>query len=111
VHDFFYIQSIGMIPLVQFKDVINPNVYKRCENKSKKTWYYLMQENVFDYIYKVWFFPSVSIWIFQIFRLRHLIFKNHFFLVHHELLIAIDMVVKLYYEEVLDEKLKLPSKL
>ncbi len=33
-----------MIPLVQFKNVISPDVYKRCENKSKKTWYFLTQD-------------------------------------------------------------------
>jgi len=38
-----------MIPLVEFKDVISPNVYKKCENKSKKTWYFLMQESFFYY--------------------------------------------------------------
>jgi hypothetical protein len=37
VHDFFNIQSIGMIPLIQFKDVNSLNVYKKCENKSQKT--------------------------------------------------------------------------
>ncbi len=37
VHDFFRIQNINMIPLVQFKDVININVYKRCEDKLRKT--------------------------------------------------------------------------
>ncbi len=36
VHDFFCIQSINMIPFVQFKDVVNPYVYKRCENKLKE---------------------------------------------------------------------------
>jgi hypothetical protein len=37
VHDFFHIQSIGMIPLVQFNDIISFDVYKRCENKSNNT--------------------------------------------------------------------------
>jgi hypothetical protein len=50
VHDFFHIQSIGMIPLVQFKDVISPNVYKRCENKSNKTRYSLTQDFSFYYM-------------------------------------------------------------
>ncbi len=41
VHDFFHIQSIELIPLHKFKEVI-PNVqYKKCENKFKKTWYNL----------------------------------------------------------------------
>jgi len=53
VHDSFHIQNIEMIPLVQFKDVIFFNVYKRCENMSQKTWYYLTQESFFDYMYKV----------------------------------------------------------
>ncbi len=38
VHDFLYIQNIKMIPLVQFKDVIFLDVYKRCENKFQKMW-------------------------------------------------------------------------
>ncbi len=50
VHDFFHTQSIGVIPLVQFKDVINLDVYKRCENKSRKTWYFMMQEMFLDYM-------------------------------------------------------------
>jgi hypothetical protein len=41
-----------MIPLVQFKDVIIPNVYKKCENMSRKTWYSLTQHSFFDYMYK-----------------------------------------------------------
>jgi hypothetical protein len=41
VHDFFRIQSIGMIPLNQFKEVIPDKKYKKCENKIKKIWYNL----------------------------------------------------------------------
>jgi hypothetical protein len=108
-YDFFRIQSINMIPLVQFKDVINLDVYKRCENKSRKTWYSLIQERFFDYLYKVWFLPSLSIWICQFFCLKHVMYKNLFFLVQHELLAATNVIIKLYYEEVLDEKLRSPS--
>jgi hypothetical protein len=39
--------GLGIFPLVKFKDVISPDVYKRCENKSRKTWYSLMQEIIF----------------------------------------------------------------
>jgi hypothetical protein len=53
VHDFFYIQSIKMIPFHKFKEVI-PNVqYKKCENKIKKTWYSFMREAFFEFMYKV----------------------------------------------------------
>ncbi len=76
VHDFFYIQNIEMIPLVQFKDVIFLDVYKICKNKSQKMWYSLTQESFFDYMYKVRFSPDFSIWIFQLFRLRHVSYKN-----------------------------------
>ncbi len=51
VHDSFHIQNIEMIPLVQFKDVIFFDVYKRCENMSQKMWYYLTQESFVDYMY------------------------------------------------------------
>ncbi len=37
VHNFFHIQSIGMIPLNQFKEVIPNEQYKESENKIKKT--------------------------------------------------------------------------
>jgi hypothetical protein len=53
VNDFFYIHNINMIPLIRFKDVINLDVYKRCEIKSRKIWYFLMQESFFYYMYKV----------------------------------------------------------
>jgi hypothetical protein len=47
IHNFFRIQSIEMIILHKFKEVI-PNVqYKKCKNKIKKTWYNLMQEVIF----------------------------------------------------------------
>jgi hypothetical protein len=53
VHDFFCIQSIGMILLHKFKEVILNAQYKKCKNKIKKTWYILMQETIFEYMYKV----------------------------------------------------------
>jgi hypothetical protein len=37
IHEFFRIQSIGIIPLKQFQDVLPMDVYKRCQNKSQKT--------------------------------------------------------------------------
>ncbi len=76
VHDFFHIQNIKMIPLVQFKDVIFLDVYKRCENKSEKMWYSLTQKSFFYYMYKVWFLADFSIWICQLFSLRHVSYKN-----------------------------------
>jgi hypothetical protein len=53
VHDFFRIQSIDMIPLNQFKEVIPDEESKKCESKIKKTWYSLTQEAFFEYMYKV----------------------------------------------------------
>jgi len=100
-----------MIPLVEFKDVISPNVYNKCENKSKKTWYFLMQESFFYYCTR---FDSCLVFPFEFvnfFELKHLIYKNHFFLVRHELSIVADIVIQLYYEEVPNEKLKSPSRL
>jgi hypothetical protein len=37
VHDFFYIQSVKMIPFHKFKEVIPDAQYKKCDNKIKKT--------------------------------------------------------------------------
>ncbi len=37
IHEFFQIQSIGIIPLEQFQDVLTMDVYKRCQSKSWKT--------------------------------------------------------------------------
>lgn len=42
-----------MIPLQQFKDIILKEQYKKCEAKTQKTWYNLMKEAFFDYMYKV----------------------------------------------------------
>jgi hypothetical protein len=53
IHNFFCIQSIEMIILHKFKEVITNAQYKKCKNKIKKTWYNLMQEVIFEYIYKV----------------------------------------------------------
>lgn len=55
VHNFFRIQSIGMIPLNQFKEVIHDEESKKCENKIKNTRYSLTQEAFFEYMYKVTF--------------------------------------------------------
>jgi len=41
VRDFFYIQSIKMIPLHKFKEVILDAQYKKNENKINKSWYSL----------------------------------------------------------------------
>ncbi len=53
VHDFFHIQSIKMIPLHKFKEVIPDVQYKKCKNKIKRTWYNFTQEVFFEYMYKV----------------------------------------------------------
>jgi hypothetical protein len=55
VHNFFRIQSIGMIPLNQFKEVILHEQYKKCKNKIKTTWYILTYEAIFKYMYTVTF--------------------------------------------------------
>jgi hypothetical protein len=62
-------------------------------------------------LYKVWFLLSLSIWICQFFFIETCHLHNYFFLVRHELSIATDVLVQLYYEEVLNEKLKSPSRL
>jgi hypothetical protein len=47
VHEFFQIQNIGMIPLHQFKEVIPEEQFKKCEAKTRKTWYNLTKEVFF----------------------------------------------------------------
>ncbi len=61
VHDFFRIQSIEMIPLHKFKEVIPDAQYKKCEKKKKKTWYSFMQEAFSEFMYKVIFKISSQI--------------------------------------------------
>lgn len=53
VHDFFRIYSIGKIPLEKFQNVLPMDVYKKCQNKSKKTWHSLTTTTFFEYMYKV----------------------------------------------------------
>jgi hypothetical protein len=53
MHEFFWIQSIGIIPLEQFQEVLPTYVYKRCQSKFRKTWHSLTFEAFFDYMYKV----------------------------------------------------------
>jgi hypothetical protein len=36
VHEVFWIQSINIIPLKQFQNVLIMDVYKKCQNKPKK---------------------------------------------------------------------------
>jgi hypothetical protein len=50
VHEFFCIQGIGIIPLKQFKDVLLIDVYKKCDNKLKKTWHSFTLVASFDYM-------------------------------------------------------------
>jgi hypothetical protein len=42
-----------MIPLDKFKEVIPNAQYKKCDNKIKKTWYRLIKEVFFEFMYKV----------------------------------------------------------
>jgi hypothetical protein len=53
VHEFFKIQSIGIIPLEEFKEMLPAKVYKKCQSKSSKTWHSLNSEAFFEYMYKV----------------------------------------------------------
>jgi hypothetical protein len=39
------------------------------------------------------------------------IYRNHFLLVQHEILVVANLAVKLYYEEILNEKLGSPCSL
>jgi len=80
MHDFFYVQSINMIPLVQFKDVISFDVYKRCENKSRKTYYSLIQESFLDYMYKAWFFSRSFHLKLSFFKIETCDLQKSFFL-------------------------------
>lgn len=54
VHEFFKIQLIGIIHLEQFKEVLQVNVYKKCQSKSYKSWYSLTSKAFFAYMYKAW---------------------------------------------------------
>jgi hypothetical protein len=47
VHEFFKIQSIRIIPLEQFKEVLQAEVYKKCQFKSHKTWHFLTSKVFF----------------------------------------------------------------
>jgi hypothetical protein len=69
-HDFFHIQSIGMIPLHQFKDAIHEEQYKKCKNKIKKTWYNLTQKVFLYYMYKI----RISIQTFHPLKIFHILF-------------------------------------
>jgi len=53
VHDFFWIKSIGKIQLEQFQNVLLVDVYKKCQNKSRKNWHSLTLDAFFEYMYKV----------------------------------------------------------
>jgi hypothetical protein len=53
VHENFKIQLIGIIPLEQFKEILLPKVYKKCQSKSSKTWHSLTLKAFFEYMYKV----------------------------------------------------------
>ncbi len=53
IHEFFQINSIGIIPLEKFQEVLLANVYKKCQSKSWKTRHSLTFETFFDYMYKV----------------------------------------------------------
>lgn len=44
IHEFFCIQSIELIPLQKFKEVILDAQYKKCKNNIKNPWYSLTHE-------------------------------------------------------------------
>lgn len=49
----YHIQSIGQIPLEEFKDII-PNVqYKKALMRKKDTWYSLTKDVMIDYLYNI----------------------------------------------------------
>ncbi len=109
VHEFLKIQSIGKIPLKQFKEVLRIKVYKKCHSRFHKTWHSLTLEAFLEYMYKVWqisnspqdfpflLFSTCSSLLFFIFAMRN--FCNW------------DIAVKLYYEEFLDAKDHSPLRL
>jgi hypothetical protein len=67
VHELFWIQSIGIIPLEQFKEVLLAKVYKKCQSKSYKTLHSSTSKVFLEDMYKEWhisnspkdFFPSI----------------------------------------------------
>ncbi len=50
----------GIMPLQQFKDVLLVDLYKKCENKLRKTWHSLTLETFFYSMYKVIVFPLIT---------------------------------------------------
>jgi len=61
-------------------------------------------------MYTIRNFHNLFLSIFHYVSLNHLNDKKLFFFVQHELLTTVDIVVKLYYEEVLDENLRSSSR-
>jgi hypothetical protein len=53
VHMLYHIQSIGKIPLEQFKDVIPNFQYKKTLIKKMDAWYSLTRDVMIDYLYSV----------------------------------------------------------
>jgi hypothetical protein len=71
VYEFFSIQSIGMIPLQQFKEVILEKQFKICKAKTQKTWYNLK---------RVFFIIICTRWnnLFLLFQIQYHLWKVEF---------------------------------
>jgi hypothetical protein len=50
---FYHIQSVGQIPLEQFKDIILNSHYKKTLARKKDACYSLTKEAMIDYLYSV----------------------------------------------------------
>ena len=54
VHTLFRLQSIGRLPLENFKKVLTPEAYQKCEDKKDKdTWYSLSRHAFLNFMYSV----------------------------------------------------------
>lgn len=60
-------QSIGGMPLEDFRKVITPKQYVRCENKNIETWYPLTKDVFINDMYSVYSKSSTSMLNFETF--------------------------------------------
>jgi hypothetical protein len=103
VHDFFWIKSIGKIQLEQFQNVLLVDVYKKCQNKSRKNWHSLTLDAFFEYMYKVWIILCNH--IYSQFYFLALIVPHKFYhllSLQREISTIVDVVVKFFYEKIFD---------
>lgn len=53
IHQLYWVQAIGSLPIESFKNLLTNDQYKKCVTKMIVTWYSLTRDIFLDYLYNI----------------------------------------------------------